>query len=125
MTTFSKTKPKRSLGDLRMAPKSKPNSPDMKGKLKLQLHTLKIFIEQMENQIKDEMDEQLDDQMGELRDDDETDESETTHELVCNLAGWFNGTGSSKFLSVELSPLFVCKKTVRQPKSIGAWLGRD
>jgi hypothetical protein len=112
MTIFSETKPKKSLGDLRMAPKTKPNSPDMKGKLRLQLHTLKTFIKQMEEQ------------MEERRDDDETDEPETV-ELVCNLAGWFNGTGNSKFLTVELSPLFVSKRAVSETKSIGAWLGRD
>jgi hypothetical protein len=89
----------RSLGDLRNAPKTKENSPDVKGKMKLQWHTLKVLIQQME-------------------------ESDTD-EIVCCLAGWFHGKGDGKFISVELSPLFVSKKAAVETRNFGAWLNRD
>jgi hypothetical protein len=55
---------KRSLGALRKNDKSKPRSPDMIGRMKLQRHTLETIEKQIETSDNDE--------------------------IVCNIAGWIN-----------------------------------
>jgi hypothetical protein len=77
----------RSLGDLRENKKTKPNSPDLTGRIRLKLHTISWIIEQMEQS--------------------------NTDEVTCCLAGWLNGEGDSKFITVELSPLYV-KRAIGQ-----------
>ena|SRR5258707_15613100 len=73
-----------SLGDLRQNQnKTKSNSPDLTGKITLQLDTLSWIIHTME------------------------DSNSST--VTCCLAGWLNGEGNNKFITVELSPLYVQK----------------
>ena len=75
------TKPKRSLGALRKANKTKPKSPDVQGTMKAQRHTIATLVKQLtENQ---------------------------TDEITCNLAGWFNKDSSGQYLTVELSPRYI------------------
>jgi hypothetical protein len=85
----------RSLGDLRESTKTKPNSPDLTGRIRLKLHTISWIIEQMEHCNSDE--------------------------VTCNLAGWLNGEGNSKFITVELSPLYL-QKINRPDTSLAKWL---
>jgi hypothetical protein len=75
------TKPKRSLGALRKANKSKPKSPDVQGTMKAQKHTIAALVKQLTDTQADE--------------------------ITCNLAGWFNKDGSGQYLTVELSPRYV------------------
>ena len=91
----SKQKFHRSLGDLRENQKTKPNSPDLVGRITLKLHTISWIIEQMEQS--------------------------NTDEVTCNLAGWLNGEGNNKFITVELSPLYV-QKINRPDTSLAKWL---
>ena len=78
------TKPKRSLGALRKANKTKPKSPDLKGTMKAQRHTIAALVKQLtENQ---------------------------TDEITCNLAGWFNKDTNGQYLTVELSPRYSSKE---------------
>ena len=80
-------KPKRSLGTLRKATKTKPRSPDLTGQMKLQRHTVASIVEQFS------------------RDDIE--------EVVCNIAGWRNQDyNGGLYLSVELSPRFIARAPV-------------
>lgn len=72
---------RRSLGELRKANKTKPRSPDVTGKLRLQRHTLQAIV----------------------RDFKEAD----GEEVVCNIAGWKNQDQHGSYLTVELSPRFV------------------
>lgn len=81
-------KPKRSLGSLRKAPKTKQRSPDATGTMKLQRHTLQMLNKQL----------------------DETDDDQ----IICNLAGWFNEDRSGQYLTVELSPRFVSRQHVEE-----------
>ena len=74
-------KPKRSLGALRKATKTKPKSPDVQGTMKAQRHTIAALVKQLT-------------------------ESQTD-EITCNLAGWFNQDSSGQYLTVELSPRYV------------------
>jgi hypothetical protein len=74
-------KPKRSLGALRKANKTKPKSPDVTGTMKAQRHTIAALVKQFtENE---------------------------TDEITCNIAGWFNQDSTGQYLTVELSPRYV------------------
>jgi hypothetical protein len=83
--------PKRSLGALRKANKSKPKSPDMTGTIKLQRHTIEIIVKQFERTESDE--------------------------VVANLAGWGNFDHSGQYLTVELSPKYVSQEPKTPRKS--------
>ncbi len=74
-------KPKKSLGVLRKAQKTKPQSPDVTGKLILQRHTLRAIVRDLE-------------QTG-------------GNEVTCNIAGWLNYGQNEQYLTVEISPRFV------------------
>jgi len=74
-------KPKKSLGMLRQAQKTKPRSPNVTGKLALQRHTLRAIVKDLEQNRGDE--------------------------VVCNIAGWLNRDQLGQYLTVELSPRFV------------------
>jgi hypothetical protein len=75
------TKPKRSLGALRKATKTKPKSPDVQGTMRAQRHTIATLVKQL---------------------------TETnTDEVTCNLAGWFNKDSNGQYLTVELSPRYI------------------
>src|SRR5260221_2036718 len=87
MNTSDVNNPRRSLGDLRENKKTKPRSPDLVGKLKLQRPTLRTLAEQMEESDGDD--------------------------VVCRLAGWFHGSGDKKFISVELSTLYEAGRRAR------------
>jgi hypothetical protein len=77
-------KPKRSLGALRKANKTKPKSPDVTGTMKAQRHTIAALVKQFtENE---------------------------TDEITCNIAGWFNQDSTGQYLTVELSPRYVPKE---------------
>jgi hypothetical protein len=77
---------KRSLGALRRATKTKPRSPDLTGQLKLQRHTAEAIVEQFSH--------------------------DQAQEVVCNIAGWRNQDHNGSYLTVELSPRFISRKTV-------------
>ena len=86
----------RSLGDLRANQnKTKSKSPDLVGRITLQLNTLSWIIHAME-------------------------ESNSSTVTAC-LAGWLNGEGENKFITVELSPLYI-QKTNRPETSLAKWL---
>ena len=74
-------KPKKSLGMLRKANKTKPRSPNVTGKLTLQRHTLVAIVRDLEQTGGDE--------------------------VICNIAGWVNRDQLGQYLTVELSPRFV------------------
>ncbi len=74
-------KPKKSLGMLRKAQKTKPRSPNVTGKLTLQRHTLTAIVKDLEQNGGDE--------------------------VICNIAGWVNRDQLGQYLTVELSPRFV------------------
>ncbi len=74
-------KPKKSLGMLRKANKTKPRSPDVTGKLCFQRHTLEAIVKDLvEN---------------------------GGEEVICNIAGWKNRDQHEQYLTVEISPRFV------------------
>ena len=79
-------KQKLSLGALRKANKTKPKSPDLTGRLKLQRHTAAAIVEQFSH-----------DGIG---------------EVTCNIAGWKNQDNNGSYLTVELSPRFVTRTKV-------------
>jgi hypothetical protein len=79
-------KPKRSLGALRKATKTKPRSPDLTGQFKFQRHTAAAIVDQFGH-----------------------DDGE---EVVCNIAGWKNQDYNGPYLTVELSPPFVARTQV-------------
>jgi|688.fasta_scaffold1081071_1 hypothetical protein len=81
------TKKQKSLGSLRIQQKTKPRSPELRGTIRIQRHTL----EAISNQI----------------DDDE--------EVIANLAAWKHHDGNDFYLSVELSPKF--KSPDRRPQN--------
>ena len=64
MNLIEETKPKRSLGALRKANKTKPKSPDLIGQMRLQTHTAAAIVKQFSEGNADE--------------------------VVCNIAGWRN-----------------------------------
>jgi hypothetical protein len=74
-------KPKKSLGALRKAHKTKPRSPDATGKLALQRRTLEAIVNEFD----------------ETRDD----------EVICNIAAWKNQDQQGPYLTVEVSPPFL------------------
>ena len=74
-------KPKRSLGALRKANKTKPKSPDLQGTMKAQRHTIAALVKQLTETNADE--------------------------ITCNIAGWFNKDSSGQYLTVELSPRYI------------------
>ncbi len=74
-------KPKKSLGMLRKAQKTKPRSPNVTGKLTLQRHTLRAIVKDLEQNGGDE--------------------------VICNIAGWVNHDQLGDYLTVELSPRFI------------------
>ena len=76
-------KPKRSLGALRKANKTKPKSPDLTGQMRLQRHTAEALVKQFRE--------------------------DGGAEVVCNIAGWRNQDHSGSYLTVELSPRFVAR----------------
>lgn len=80
-------KPRKSLGALRKAPKTKPKSPDVQGTMKLQRHTLEALNRQFD---------------------------EDGDEIQCLLAGWFNQDHNGPFLTVELSPRYVSRRQREQ-----------
>ena len=71
---------KRSIGKLRPAARTKPKSPNLTGKLSLQLTTMTEFAQEFRESGADQMD--------------------------CNIAGWLNVDGSGKYITVEISPVF-------------------
>jgi hypothetical protein len=75
------SKPRRSLGALRKANKTKPKSPDVQGTMKAQRHTIAALVKQLTDNQGDE--------------------------VACNLAGWFNKDSSGQYLTVELSPRYI------------------
>ena len=68
----------KSLGSLRIQQKTKPRSPELKGTIRIQRHTLETIISHME-------------------DDDE---------VIANIAAWKHHDGNDFYLSVELSPKY-------------------
>lgn len=90
MTLDEHAPTKRSLGILRIAPKTKARSPDLTGQFTLQRHTLGVICRQFE----------------------ESDEDE----LVCCIAGWENHDSIGPYLTVEISPKYV-KRESRPTKS--------
>jgi hypothetical protein len=74
-------KHRKSLGQLRKANKTKPRSPDVTGKLRLQRQTLRAIVSDFQ------------DSGGE--------------EVICNIAGWKNEDQQKGYLTVEISPRFV------------------
>ena len=77
---------KKSLGALRKATKTKDRSPDSTGKLKLQRHTFDTIAKQFADTDADS--------------------------IECCLAGWRNvDTKGEAYLTVELSPHFVSRRT--------------
>ena len=82
------TKPKRSLGALRKASKTKPKSPDLIGQMRLQRHTAAAIVKQLSENSGDE--------------------------VVCNIAGWRNQDHNGSYLTVELSPRFVARPTEQE-----------
>ena len=83
-------KQKKSLGFLRKAQKTKERSPDCVGPIKIQRTTLETLMNQLEQS--------------------------DANELEANLAGWQNQDRKGQFLTVELSPKYVSKKSVVKPK---------
>ncbi len=94
------TKKPKSLGSLRIQQKTKPRSPELKGTIRIQRHTLEAIINQMD-------------------DDDE---------VIANLAAWKHHDGNDFYLSVELSPKFTNSRSLNPPNTKGAlydFLGRE
>lgn len=91
------TKPKRSIGELRMVEKTNPRAPKLKGKLRLQGHTFRELAKQLEDSEADP--------------------------IICCIAGWFNGNEDDEFITVELSPDYVSNR--KEPKNISSWVLRD
>lgn len=83
--------PKRSLGALRKATKTKPRSPDLVGQIKLQRHTIETIAKQFERTESDE--------------------------IIANLAGWGNFDHSGQYLTVELSPKYVSQEPTTTKRS--------
>jgi hypothetical protein len=81
-------KPKRSLGALRKATKTKPKSPDLTGQMRLQRHTAEALVKQFRE--------------------------DGGAEVVCNIAGWKNQDSSGSYLTVELSPRFVARTPIER-----------
>ena len=80
---------RKSLGQLRKANKTKPRSPDVIGKLRLQRRTFQAIVSDFQ------------DSGGE--------------EVVCNIAGWKNEDQQGGYLTVEISPRYMPREQ-RTPK---------
>ena len=74
------TKPKRSLGALRKARKTKARSPDLLGKIHIEQQTIEIFVNQLRRS--------------------------QSSKISGNLAGWFNEDETGQYITVELQPSF-------------------
>ena len=81
--------PRKSLGTLYRAEKTKPRSPDMTGTLKIQGHTLRELFEFYKNS--------------------------DTDEVVCAIAAWINGEPGRQYLVIELSPPYRPKARIPDP----------
>ena len=88
MQLDKQVKQKRSLGALRKTNKTKPKSPDLTGKMKLQRHTAAAIVDQFSH--------------------------DHVEEVVCNIAGWKNQDYNGSYLTVELSPRFVARAPVER-----------
>jgi hypothetical protein len=91
------TKKQKSLGSLRIQQKTKPRSPELKGTLRIQRHTLEAISSQ-------------------ISDDDE---------VIANLAAWKHHDGNDFYLSVELSPKFansIHRPHLHSERSIIDWM---
>jgi hypothetical protein len=87
------TKKQKSLGSLRIQQKTKPRSPELRGTIRIQRHTLEAFL----NQIDDD------------------------YEVIANLAAWKHHDGTDFYLSVELSPKYESQSVGKRqsvPRSI-------
>jgi hypothetical protein len=91
------TQQRRSLGALRKSSKTKPNSPDTQGTMKVQRHTIETLVKQL----------------------DETD----ADEIVACIAGWFHQDTKGQFLSVELSPRYISRQHVQREEPINMFDG--
>jgi hypothetical protein len=80
--------PRKSLGTLYRAEKTKPRSPDMTGTLKIQMHTLRELFEFYNN---------------------------CDTEVVCPIAAWINGEPGRQYLVIELSPPYRPKAKIPDP----------
>jgi hypothetical protein len=92
-------KPKRSLGGLRKANKTKPKSPDLTGQMRLQRHTAAAIVKQFSEGSADE--------------------------VVCNIAGWRNQDHSGSYLTVELSPCFVARTPTEKDQIIDSLINEQ
>ena len=81
--------PRKSLGTLYRAEKTKPRSPDMTGTLKIQMHTLRELFEFYNNCDSDE--------------------------IVCPIAAWIHGQPGRQYLVIELSPPYRPKARMPDP----------
>jgi hypothetical protein len=94
---------KRCLESIKPALKSKPNSPDGTGTMKIQRHTLEVIWDQL------------------CRSGDDA--------ITVNLAAWENETESDRFLTVELSPRYEKRRLEPLSKCNGPdvtrFFGRD
>src|SRR2546421_2748170 len=86
---------RRSLGALRKAPKTKPRSPDAQGAMKVQRHTIETIMRQLEDSDADE--------------------------ITANIAGWYQEDHSGRYVTVELSPRFVSRQSVKREEPINTF----
>lgn len=87
------TKKQKSLGSLRIQQKTKPRSPELKGTIRIQRHTLEAIIHQIED----------------------------NDEVIANLAAWKHHDGNDFYLSVELSAKFtnsICRPKTNAERSV-------
>jgi hypothetical protein len=82
-------KPSKSVGTLFPAAKTKPKSPDMTGKAKLQLEFLEHLIEQCRINGADY--------------------------AICLIASWAYVEGNKRYMGVELSPYYPPRKQAEPP----------
>ena len=82
-------KRKKSLGALRKHQKTKPRSPDATGKLYFQRHTLAEICRQLKDGSGDE--------------------------ISCNIAAWRNNDRHGHYLTVDVSPEYVCERQTFNP----------
>lgn len=83
----------KSLGSLRIQQKTKPRSPELKGIIRIQRHTLEAITDQMDGD----------------------------DEVIANLAAWKHHDGNDFYLSVEISPKFessICRSKRKEERSI-------
>jgi hypothetical protein len=91
--------PKRSIGKLRKANKTKPRSPDMVGEVLIQRHLIKTINEQFAQTADDE--------------------------LPCCLAGWVNNGNEGQCLTVEISPKYVRREYRPQERNTLSFIFAD